>query len=93
MRSSRFGDDVSGPIVLWLLLSHIDLKTKGPNMTDPKKFFTDNISLIGDSRKDPIGWNLNCGLLALAQQLQTIQNEQDDLRSQMKRIERLLQSR
>lgn len=38
-----------------------------------KKFFRDNIQRIAHPEADPLGWNLNQGLLALAEQIEQLQ--------------------
>ena len=48
--------------------------------TDVQKFFKDNLSRL-DAQTDPEAWNMNCGLLALAESVAALQQD-------IRRIER-----
>lgn len=61
-------------------------------MNSAKKFFDDNISRTS-AQADPLGWNLNLGLAALAEQMDAIQRSQAVLEQRLQRIEHWLQSR
>lgn len=50
---------------------------------DPEKFFLENLRLIADARTDPMGWNLNNGLRALAQQNAALQQALKRLSAQV----------
>jgi|GEM_PF-1622255 len=63
-------------------------------MTDPKKFFNDNVDRLS-AEFDPVMWNMNNGLLALAdvvvdirRQLKQQQNTITDLRNRIYSISR-----
>lgn len=45
-------------------------------MTTVTKFFEDNIKRLGSADRDPLAWNLNCGLFALAKQMDEIEQRQ-----------------
>ncbi|WP_039052175.1 hypothetical protein [Bordetella avium] len=45
-------------------------------MTTVTKFFEDNIKRLGSANRDPLAWNLNYGLLALAKQIDEIEQRQ-----------------
>ncbi|MFJ0380964.1 hypothetical protein RAK11_06975 [Bordetella bronchiseptica] len=61
-------------------------------MTTVTKFFEDNIKRLS-AHANPLEWNLNHGLLALAKQMTAIQREQSDIEQRLQRIEQLLRSR
>lgn len=62
-------------------------------METGKRFFADNIAIIGDSRSDPIAWNMNQGLHALAahseQLLQLLAHQQHQIRALAEEIRQL----
>lgn len=53
------------------------------------KFFEDNIARI-NPQADPLAWNLNCGLLQLAKQLQEVQGQLAAQQRCIRQIEELL---
>lgn len=55
-------------------------------MSSASKFFQDNINRI--PANDHVGQNLNKGLLALAQQLDTLQREQRHLQQLVEEVRR-----
>jgi len=59
---------------------------------NPKKFFEDNITRIAP-QKEPILHNMNCGFLALCQQIQNLQSTQTEIAQRIQRIEQILSSR
>lgn len=54
-------------------------------MATAEKFFEDNISRL-DPQTDPIGYNLNQGLRALAQDLQQLEREQQETQRLLQRV-------
>lgn len=60
-------------------------------MTSVTKFFEDNINYL-DSQKDPVQWNLNQGLLALAKQIQRIENDQNSVAREVKSLDHFVRS-
>lgn len=60
---------------------------------DSKKFFADNINIIGRPQHDPQGWNLNHGLHALAEQteqlLQLLAHQQHQIHALSEEIRQL----
>ena len=55
-------------------------------MNEVTKFFEDNINRLQDAGRDPMAWNLNCGLLALAKQMNRIESQQADLERQLAQL-------
>lgn len=57
-------------------------------MNEVTKFFEDNINILQDAKNDPMAWNLTCGLLALAKQMNRIEAQQADLERQLEQLAR-----
>lgn len=55
-------------------------------MTDPKKFFLNNLQRVSP-KTDPVTYNTNAGLAALAEMLEDLSNRTKKLEFQIKRIQ------
>lgn len=53
------------------------------------KFFNDNLLRL-DPKADPLSWNLNAGLQALAKQLDEIQTEQNRQKRELSGLDMLV---
>lgn len=59
-------------------------------MTDPKKFFLDNINNHTSAQTSPQAFNLNCGLLHLTERIEAMEGQMHELQ---RLISLLLQQR
>lgn len=57
-----------------------------------QKFFNDNLSRL-DARADPVAWNMNCGLLALAETVAALQQDIQHIKRQNAALLQQLQAR
>ncbi len=61
-------------------------------MANSRKFFDDNLSLLGSTiedrrKKDPFAYNLYCGLSNMGHQLSDIQSQLSDMQSRLTNLD------